>query len=211
MKKFQEFVNERFEDEPVFTYERAKKWFERIKQDPQIQPYIGAMIMNDDDYNKFKKIVRQVLFKYRTYLYPKEIEYVRELLYDVVFDLEDETNEDLMLGQKPMPGLLEFPEIGTNEHPELRVESDIYGYKIAEEHLKKHPQVTVVHSKEEYDKAIQNCRFFSCGHSWVNDEKNQHIPYLDMIKQFGFVFGVYDDKNKIGYVIPYDQPDRKKR
>lgn len=211
MKKFKEFVNEQSQNEqPIFTWERAKRWYGRIKQDPDIQKWIGVMVMSDDNFKKYKREVKKVLYKYKDHLYPKEIEYIQELLLDLPFDFDD-VQESLKPGQKSMPGTLGFPEIGTNEHPDLRVENDFMGYRIAEEHLKNHPQVIEVHSKEEYEKAIQSCRFFTCGHSWVRDEHGKEIlPHLDMLKQFGFVFGVFDEQEKIGYVIPYDKPDRKK-
>ena len=89
MIRFDEFVNER-EAQPVFTWERAEMWFERIKKEPEIQKYVGVQIMNDEDYNKFKKLVNKILYKYKNDLFQKEIEYVREKLYDVIFEVEGE-------------------------------------------------------------------------------------------------------------------------
>lgn len=91
MIKFNEFVNERESQlQPIFTWERADMWFERIKKEPEIQKYIGVQIMNNEDYNKFKKVIKNILYKYKNDLYPKEMEYVRERLYDVVFEVEGE-------------------------------------------------------------------------------------------------------------------------
>lgn len=88
MKRFSEFVNEKVEGEPVFSWERADMWFERIKKEPEIQEWVGRMIMPDSEYNRFKKIINKVLYKYRNDLYPKEIEYIKEKLLDLIFDLE---------------------------------------------------------------------------------------------------------------------------
>ena len=57
MKKFSEFVNEKVDGTPVFSWERADMWFERIEKEPEIQQWIGTMIMPDSEYNKFKKLL----------------------------------------------------------------------------------------------------------------------------------------------------------
>jgi uncharacterized ubiquitin-like protein YukD len=87
MKKFIEFISE---NQDVFSKDAAEKWFRTIKKDPLLLPYIGASVMNDKDYNTFKKVIDHVLSKYKDNLYPKELEYVKEMLLDLVFEISDD-------------------------------------------------------------------------------------------------------------------------
>ena len=94
MKKFRDFVNEEI-NEPVFSLERAKKWLERIKQDPEIQKFIGIDSITKSTYKEFENSIKNISLKYKNDLYPKEMEYIREMLYDVIFLNLDDENESV--------------------------------------------------------------------------------------------------------------------
>jgi hypothetical protein len=90
---FNDFINEKFDGEHIFSEQAAMKWFQKIKQDPELEPYINNFLLTDPQFKQFQKIVNRVLKKYRKEyrkdLYPKEIDYVRELLLELPFEIEE--------------------------------------------------------------------------------------------------------------------------
>ena len=99
--KLKDFLNEKFEDQDVYSEEAARKWFEKIKMDPELEPYINNPIMPDPLFKKFKRTVDRVLNKYKHQLFPREMEYVKDLLLELPFlDIINANQDELKESKK---------------------------------------------------------------------------------------------------------------
>ena len=90
---------EEFKKEPVFSKESALKWYNRIKKDPDLLP--AGPVMSDSVYKKYKMSVDKVVDKYKKDLYPQEFDYIKELLYDLPFEIGDVENENKKIDETP--------------------------------------------------------------------------------------------------------------